>query len=51
VILKVASVEVSNLSALAKIASDTPAGQAVPVEVFRHGTRRVISLKIDQARR
>jgi serine/threonine-protein kinase len=51
VILKVASVEVSNLSALAKIASDTPVGQAVPVEVFRHGTRRVISLKIDQARR
>jgi serine/threonine-protein kinase len=51
VILKVASVEISNLSALAKIASDTPAGEAVPVEVFRHGARRVLSLKIDQARR
>jgi predicted Ser/Thr protein kinase len=51
VILKVANVEVSNLSALAKIASDTPAGQDVPVEVFRHGTRRVVNLKIDQARR
>jgi hypothetical protein len=51
VILKVASVEISNLSALAKIASDTPAGQAVPVEVLRHGTRRVVNLNIDQARR
>lgn len=50
VILKVAGSEISNLSALAKIASDTPAGQTVPVEVLRHGSRRVLNLNIDQAR-
>ena len=51
VIIKAAGVDVSNLSALAKIASDTPAGQDVPVEIVRHGNRRVIGLKIDQAHR
>jgi serine/threonine protein kinase len=51
VIIKAAGVEVSNLSALAKLASDTPAGQDVPVEIVRHGNRRVVTLKIDQARR
>ncbi len=50
VILKIAGTPAQNLSVLSKVAAETTAGQAVPVEISRHGKRQVIALPVDQLR-
>jgi serine/threonine protein kinase len=46
VILKIDGTEARNLSALRKVT-----GSSVPVELFRHGSRRVVQLEVDQGKR
>jgi S1-C subfamily serine protease len=50
VILKIGGTEAHQLSALTKVAADTPPGQTVPLDVFRQGHRRVVQLAIDDLR-
>jgi serine/threonine protein kinase len=50
VILKIKGSEVHDLSVLAKLAGDNPAGQPVPVDIIRHGSHKVVQLLIDQQR-
>jgi S1-C subfamily serine protease len=51
VILKIAGTEINDLSGLPKIASNTPAGTPLPVEILRRGNRQVVQLKVDTIRR
>jgi S1-C subfamily serine protease len=46
VILKINGTEVRDLSALRKVA-----GPSVPVELLRHGSRKVVQLQVDQIKR
>jgi serine/threonine protein kinase len=51
VILKIKGSEVHDLSVLAKLAADNPAGQPVPVDIIRQGSHKMVQLLIDQQRR
>lgn len=47
VILKIKGSEAHDLSALSRIAADNPAGQAVPVEILSHGSRKTVQLMLN----
>jgi serine/threonine protein kinase len=50
VILKINGTEINDLSSLPRIASNTPAGTPVRVEIFRHGNRQMVQLQVDKIR-
>jgi len=50
VILKIRGSDARELSVLSTVAAETPVGQAVPVEILRHGAHQVVQLQVDQLR-
>jgi serine/threonine protein kinase len=51
VILAIQGSEARSLSVLNSVAMSMAPGQTVPVEIFRHGSRQVVQLPVDQLRR
>jgi serine/threonine protein kinase len=51
IILKIKGSEANNLSVLTKImAADAPAGQTIPIDIFRDGAHQLLQLHVDELR-